>query len=75
MVPHATDLIQEWIKEVAGVSVDGSGSTPDVCLIEVGQVVYTSQRRPYYIIMDWTGQYVCTASILESYNKYCVSPY
>eukprot|EP01035_Chromulina_nebulosa_P036202 gene36202-48748_t len=34
MVPHATDLIQEWIKDVASISVDGSDRTPDVCLIE-----------------------------------------
>lgn len=35
IIPHATDLIQEWIKEVAKVPVDGSGLCPDVCLIEV----------------------------------------
>eukprot|EP01036_Dinobryon_divergens_P029812 gene29812-38966_t len=39
MVPHATDLIQEWIKDVASISVDGSDRTPDVCLIEVGGTV------------------------------------
>jgi hypothetical protein len=35
MVPHATDLVQNWLKEVAAISVDGTGASPDVCLIEV----------------------------------------
>jgi CTP synthase len=35
IVPHATDLIISWIKEVSQRPVDGSTQTPDVCLIEV----------------------------------------
>jgi hypothetical protein len=35
IVPHATDLIISWIKEVAQRPVDGTTHTPDVCLIEV----------------------------------------
>ena len=35
IVPHATDMIISWIKDVAKRPVDGSGATPDVCLIEV----------------------------------------
>ena len=35
IVPHATDMVQRWLKEVAEVSVDGTGATPEVCLIEV----------------------------------------
>jgi CTP synthase len=34
-VPHATDLIISWIKEVAQRPVDGTNNVPDVCLIEV----------------------------------------
>jgi CTP synthase (UTP-ammonia lyase) len=34
-VPHLTDMIQTWILEVAKISVDDTGSTPDVCLVEV----------------------------------------
>jgi CTP synthase len=39
MVPHVTDLVQTWIKEVSLIPVDGSGIAPDVCLIEVGGTV------------------------------------
>ena len=39
IVPHATDMVQSWIKEVARHTVDGSGLVPDVCLIEVGGTV------------------------------------
>jgi CTP synthase len=39
IVPHATDMVQSWIKEVARNTVDGSGLVPDVCLIEVGGTV------------------------------------
>jgi len=39
IVPHATDMVQSWIKEVARHTVDGSGLMPDVCLIEVGGTV------------------------------------
>lgn len=39
MVPHATDMVQSWIKEVSKISVDGTGLCPDVCLIEVGGTV------------------------------------
>lgn len=35
IVPHATDMVQSWIKEVAKISVDGTGLTPEVCLVEV----------------------------------------
>ena len=39
IVPHATDMVQSWIKEVAKRTVDGTGIEPDVCLIEVGGTV------------------------------------
>ena len=39
MVPHATDMVQSWIKEVSKRTVDGTGIEPDVCLIEVGGTV------------------------------------
>ncbi len=35
MVPHVTDVVQSWIHEVSKISVDGSGLSPDVCLVEV----------------------------------------
>ena len=35
MIPHITTAVQEWIEDVARKPVDGSGNTPDVCVIEV----------------------------------------
>ena len=39
IVPHGTDMIQSWLKEVARKPVDGTGFEPDVCLVEVGGTV------------------------------------
>lgn len=39
IVPHLTDVIQDWIREVAHLPVDGSTQVPEVCLIEVGGTV------------------------------------
>eukprot|EP01083_Nonionella_stella_P270303 915185_1 len=39
MVPHVSNCIQDWIEEVAIKSVDGSGTIPDVCVIELGGTV------------------------------------
>ena len=39
IVPHATDMIQSWIKDVSKRPVDGTGLEPEVCLIEVGGTV------------------------------------
>ncbi len=35
VVPHVTNEIQEWVARVATLPTDGSGQTPDVCLVEV----------------------------------------
>ena len=39
IVPHATDLIMDWIQKVSKIPVDGTKSEPEVCLIEVGGTV------------------------------------
>lgn len=39
IVPHVTDLVQAWLREVARISVDGTGLPPDLCLVEVGGTV------------------------------------
>jgi len=39
VVPHITHEIQERLERVAKIPVDGSGETPDVCLVEVGGTV------------------------------------
>lgn len=41
MVPHVTDMVQSWLKEVAKIGVDGTGLSPDVCLVEVRQTLQT----------------------------------
>ena len=35
MVPHITDAVQEWVTRVAQIPVDGDEKVPDVCIIEV----------------------------------------
>ena len=40
VVPHITDAIQEWVERVARVPVDGDNQTPDVCIIEVNQLLH-----------------------------------
>ena len=35
IVPHGTNLVQSWIKEVSKIPVDETGEEPDLCLIEV----------------------------------------
>lgn len=39
VVPHVTDAIQDWIRTAAAIPVDSDGSTPDVCIIELGGTV------------------------------------
>lgn len=39
VIPHITDAIQDWIERVAHIAVDGSKSTPDVCIVELGGTV------------------------------------
>jgi CTP synthase len=47
VVPHLTDAIQDWIERVAHISVDGSGETPDVCIIELGGTVGDIESGPF----------------------------
>eukprot|EP00617_Octactis_speculum_P028084 CAMPEP_0185753270 /NCGR_PEP_ID=MMETSP1174-20130828/11988_1 /TAXON_ID=35687 /ORGANISM="Dictyocha speculum, Strain CCMP1381" /LENGTH=551 /DNA_ID=CAMNT_0028431029 /DNA_START=192 /DNA_END=1847 /DNA_ORIENTATION=+ len=39
VVPHITNEVQDWIERVAPIPVDGTGETPDVCMVEVGGTV------------------------------------
>ncbi|GIS44191.1 MAG: hypothetical protein Ct9H90mP16_12610 [Candidatus Poseidoniales archaeon] len=45
--PHITNEIQEWIERVAAQSSDGSGETPDVCVIELGGTVGDIESAPF----------------------------
>ena len=53
MVPHAADLIQNWLKEVSQISVDGSGQMPDVCLVEVPKDNFSIETIEIYPV--WVG--------------------
>uniref|UniRef100_A0A7S2YZ90 CTP synthase n=1 Tax=Chloropicon laureae TaxID=464258 RepID=A0A7S2YZ90_9CHLO len=47
VVPHLTDAIQDWIERVAHIPVDGTGETPDVCIIELGGTVGDIESGPF----------------------------
>jgi len=47
VVPHITDAVQDWIEDVAHRSSDGSGTSPDVCIIELGGTVGDIESAPY----------------------------
>ena len=47
VIPHITNEIQEWIERVANLSSDGSGKTPDACVIELGGTVGDIESAPF----------------------------
>ena len=47
VVPHITNEIQDWIERVAHVSADGSGDTPEACVIELGGTVGDIESAPF----------------------------
>ena len=47
VIPHITDAVQDWIEEVASRPADGSGETPDACIIELGGTVGDIESAPY----------------------------
>merc|ERR1712144_59942 len=47
VVPHLTDAIQDWIERVAHIPVDGTGTVPDVCIIELGGTVGDIESGPF----------------------------
>ena len=47
VVPHITNEIQERIEHVAAQCTDGSGETPDVCVIELGGTVGDIESAPF----------------------------
>lgn len=47
VIPHITNEIQEWIERVANISSDGSGKTPDACVIELGGTVGDIESAPF----------------------------
>ena len=47
VIPHITNEIQEWIERVANIPSDGSNSTPDACVIELGGTVGDIESAPF----------------------------
>lgn len=47
VIPHITDAIQDWIEDVAKRPADGSDTTPDACIIELGGTVGDIESAPY----------------------------
>ncbi|GLT67244.1 hypothetical protein SLA2020_395650 [Shorea laevis] len=47
VVPHITDAIQEWIKRIAVIPVDGKEGPPDVCVIELGGTIGDIESMPF----------------------------
>ncbi|WVZ83586.1 hypothetical protein U9M48_030718, partial [Paspalum notatum var. saurae] len=47
IVPHITDEIQERVKHVALIPVDGREGPPDVCIIELGGTIGDIESRPF----------------------------
>ena len=46
VIHHITDAIQDWIEDVAHVPADGSGDSPDACIIELcGTVAILNPRH------------------------------
>ncbi|CAH8512404.1 unnamed protein product [Schistosoma curassoni] len=46
VVPHITDAIIEWVTNVSRIPVDESGSTPEVCIIELGGTIGDIESMP-----------------------------
>mmetsp|Transcript_26093 Transcript_26093/g.34259 ORF Transcript_26093/g.34259 Transcript_26093/m.34259 type:complete len:634 (+) Transcript_26093:47-1948(+) len=47
VVPHITNAIQDWLIEVAKHPVDGSGKSPDVCVVELGGTLGDIESMPF----------------------------
>ncbi|KAJ1269917.1 hypothetical protein BS78_06G014500 [Paspalum vaginatum] len=47
IVPHITDEIQERVRCVALIPVDGREGPPDVCIIELGGTIGDIESRPF----------------------------
>ena len=47
VIPHITDAVQDWIEDVAARPADGSGESPDACIIELGGTVGDIESAPY----------------------------
>jgi len=47
VIPHITDVVQDWIEEVAHRPADGEEGIPDACVIELGGTVGDIESAPY----------------------------
>ncbi|KOM48229.1 hypothetical protein LR48_Vigan07g193300 [Vigna angularis] len=54
VVAHITDVIQEWIEQVAKILVDGKEGPADVCVIELGGTIGVDCKEKIYDRCDET---------------------
>ncbi|XP_014245378.1 CTP synthase 2 isoform X2 [Cimex lectularius] len=47
VVPHVTDMIQEWVEKVANCSVSEDNKKPDVCIVELGGTIGDIEGMPF----------------------------
>ncbi|KAL7782024.1 CTP synthase N-terminus domain-containing protein [Trichoderma ceciliae] len=47
VVPHVTNLIQEWIERVSKIPIDESGVESDVCIVELGGTIGDIENMPF----------------------------
>lgn len=47
VVPHITDAIQEWVKNVANQPVSEGGDLPQVCIVELGGTIGDIEGMPF----------------------------
>ncbi|GLJ06582.1 hypothetical protein SUGI_0042440 [Cryptomeria japonica] len=47
VIPHITDTIQDWIKGVSQIPVDGKEGPADVCVIDLGGTVGDIESMPF----------------------------
>ena len=61
VVPHITDVIQEWIERVSLISVNGSEGPSYVCVIEQGGTVGKDN------FVCWVVVFLVSATFTTSY--------
>ena len=47
VVPHITNEIIDWVEKQALVCTDGSGETPEVCVVELGGTIGDIESMPF----------------------------
>ena len=56
IIPHVTNEVQAWIERVSQIPVDGTGKSPEVCLVEIGGTVGDMESS---IFLEAVRQFQC----------------